>query len=260
MPPAVAAGRARTSHASPRSKSSPVIARDGVKSADSASLEGHHGPGGRRGPPSYKPYTGKVENNIGKMGSLKPDLQSEELLEKRKAKERVKVRGPRSGHARPAPRTPAHTRAARAARGSSRPAAGRLGGRGGGSVGPDGSARARALMAPPGCPAALLEEPQDGQPADHRRAGGVRAAQEAGEARYAPRRRLLPRPHRIGTEAARPVCCVCRADQSREGQAVRGAGAQATAAGGDSARSWRWAAGRDGRGGGLAQPARAAAR
>lgn len=170
------------------------------------------------------------------------------------------MRGRRSGHARPAPRTSAHTRAARAARGSSRPAAGRLAGRGGGSVGPDGSARARALMAPPGCPAALLEEPQDGQPADHRRAGGVRAAQEAGEARYAPRRRRLPRPHRIGTEAARPVCCVCRADQSREGQAVRSAGAQATAAGGDSARAWRWAAGRGGRGGGLAQPARAAAR
>lgn len=88
----IPAGRARTSHASPRSKAIPLIARDDAGappfSADSTAVETSLRPAARR---AYKPYFGKVENNIGTLGHLKPDLQSEELVAKRAAKERVKL-------------------------------------------------------------------------------------------------------------------------------------------------------------------------
>jgi len=44
-----------------------------------------------RGRAEYKPYTGKVSKEYVKLGALKPDLQSEELVAKRANAERVKL-------------------------------------------------------------------------------------------------------------------------------------------------------------------------
>jgi hypothetical protein len=40
---------------------------------------------------AYKPYTGKVNNDLGPLGRLKPDLNTEELVQKRANADRVKM-------------------------------------------------------------------------------------------------------------------------------------------------------------------------
>merc|ERR1740124_1536038 len=88
------------SHASPRGQRAQQFAREREHgrdhgelkpplSADSVSLDAPPPP---RRTPSYKPYSGKVENLAPRdTGRLKPDMQSDELLAKRAAKDRVKL-------------------------------------------------------------------------------------------------------------------------------------------------------------------------
>ena len=87
-------GRARTSHASPRAHAGGASYPAPPMTADNMALDQAGGLGGVARPrrvPQYKPYTGKVENNMGALGYNKPDLNSDELIAKRQNKERIRM-------------------------------------------------------------------------------------------------------------------------------------------------------------------------
>ena len=87
-------GRARTSHASPRGHAGVASYPAPPMTADNMALDQASGLGGVARPrrvPQYKPYTGKVENNMGALGYNKPDLNSNELIAKRQKAERIRM-------------------------------------------------------------------------------------------------------------------------------------------------------------------------